>query len=119
MRPQFASNPGLWGERKRSTGAMALISERFLDTAIDAAATVHQTWLRVALEASGPSAGRAGAMTDTLEKLTSVRDAIAELCRNEAIRDLHLNGNPSNRGRCDQCTHWLSSELLRKRTPRR
>ncbi|SOT45991.1 hypothetical protein [Burkholderia cenocepacia] len=90
---QFVSNPGLWGERKRSTGAMALISERFLDTAIDAAATVHQTWLRVALEASGPSAGRAGAMTDTLEKLTSVRAAIAELCRNEAIRDLHLNGN--------------------------
>lgn len=90
---QFVSNPGLWGERKRSTGAMALISERFLDTAIDAAATVHQTWLRIALEASGPSAGRPGSMTDTLDKLTSVRHAIVELCRSEAIRDLHLNGN--------------------------
>ncbi|ELW9532222.1 hypothetical protein [Burkholderia cepacia] len=72
---------------------MALISERFLDIAIDAAATVHQTWQRIALEASGPSAGRIGAMIDTLERLTSVRDAIVELCRSDAIRELHLNGN--------------------------
>jgi len=93
---RFVSNVGLWGEIKNRPDAMALISERFLDTAIDAAQTVYQAMLRIALEASGPSAGRPGAMADSSEKLKLVCNSMSELCRSEALRYFHTMGNLSD-----------------------
>lgn len=91
---RFVSSHTLWGElRPGKKDAMALINERFLDVAIDAAYTVFHTLLRIALEATGPSAGRPDAMGDTISSLTMVRNAMEDVCRSEALRFLHLNGN--------------------------
>ncbi|MFM0157742.1 hypothetical protein [Paraburkholderia sediminicola] len=90
---RFVSNPGLWGEIKKRPDATALISERFLDTAIDSAHTIYHAVLRIALEASGPNNGQQGAMVDSIEKLKLVRSSMSELCRSEALRYFHAMGN--------------------------
>jgi len=90
---RFVSNPGLWGEIKKRPDVTALISERFLDTAIDAAHTVYVAALRIALEVSGPGVGRRGSMVDSIEKLKLVRNSMSELCRSEALHYFHVMGN--------------------------
>ncbi|MEX3689315.1 hypothetical protein AB3X91_39765 [Paraburkholderia sp. BR14263] len=90
---RFVSNAGLWGEVKKRPDATALISEPFLDTAIDAAQTAYYAMYRIALEASGPGAGRPGAMADSLGKLNLVRSSMSELCRSEVLRYFHEMGN--------------------------
>jgi hypothetical protein len=75
-----------------------LISERFLDTAIDAAHTIYHAVLRIALEASGPKAGLPGSMVDSLEKLKLVRSSMSDLCRSEALRYFHSMGNLDGSG---------------------
>lgn len=90
---RFESNPGPWGELQQRPNTMALINERFLDIAIDAASTVYNTLLKIALETSGTNVGRHGAMVDTLDTLERIKDAMTDLYRSDALRYFHLNGN--------------------------
>lgn len=90
---RFISNLAPMGEIRRGANETALISERYLDTAIATAFTVYRSITLIGLEASGPSSGNLSNGVHAIETLKRVASAISALRSDPVLRFFHEMGN--------------------------
>lgn len=90
---RFISNLAPMGEIRRGADETALISERYLDTAIATAFTVYRSITLIGLEASWPSSGSATNGMHAIETLKGVASAMSALRSDPVLKFFHEMGN--------------------------